>query len=180
MLTLNQFAVDHGGKLLFKDVQLNLVPTERYGIVGANGSGKSSLLRVLGGIDSSSQGTMGVAKRLTIGLLKQDQFRYENDRVVDVVIQGKTALWAAMQEKEALLAKTHLTDQDNLHFAKLEETIAHYDGYSAESYAQYLLTGLEIKPEYHHGPLKCPLRRLQIARVTRTSIISSTRYYVTR
>lgn len=153
MLTINQLTMEYGGRVLFEDAQLNLIEPRRYGVVGANGSGKSTFLRVLAGAESSSNGTIGFAKDTTIGLLKQDHFSYEQDRVVDVVIRGKALLWSALEEKKALLKFTRLSHADNLRLSALEETIAHYDGYSAESYARYLLNGLEIKPEYHDGPL---------------------------
>lgn len=155
MLQLKQLSVQYGDKVLFADVDLLLQPGNRYGLVGANGSGKSTLLRLIAGQEIASNGNIELANKSSIGFLKQDQFRYENDRIVDVVVQGKPLLWQAIQEKEALVAQEQLTEQDGYRLAELEEVIAQQDGYTAEHFACRLLTGLGIRSTYHERPLSC-------------------------
>ncbi|CAN5443121.1 ABC-F family ATPase [soil metagenome] len=153
MLNIRKLSVDFGRKSLFQDVDLILEPYQRYGVVGANGTGKSTFLRVLAGEETPTSGAVEKAKSVTIGILKQDHFRYENDRVIDVVIKGNRVLWAALLEKEDLLTKTNITEAEGYHLATLEETIMHQGGYDAEAVAQSLLQGLGIEAKFHYGPL---------------------------
>lgn len=153
MVTINDLSLHYGSKLLFDGVNLVLSGQHRYGIVGANGTGKSTLLRLMMGQETPSLGEILMPKGITVGWVKQDHFRYEDDRVLDVVIQGRSALWEAMQEKDKLL-EGEWTDQAANRFAHLEETIVHHDGYMAESAAHTLLTGLGIPLESHEKPLK--------------------------
>ena len=148
MITLKELSLHYGSKLLFDDVNLMLTKGKRYSVVGANGSGKSTLLRLIMNDETPSLGEILTPKGVQIGWVKQDHFRYENDRVIDVVIQGKAALWSAMHEKEGLLVG-EWTDKAAHRLTQLEETIAHYDGYSAESIAHTLLEGLGIPQENH-------------------------------
>ena len=154
MITINDLSLHYGSKLLFDGVNLVLQGQHRYGIVGANGTGKSTLLRLMMGAETPSLGEILMPKGISVGWAKQDQFRYEEDRVLDVVIQGRSALWQAMQEKESLLEETDWTEQSAMRLAHLEDTIAHYDGYMAESEAHTLLTGLGIPEENHEKPLR--------------------------
>lgn len=153
MLTINDLSLHYGTKLLFDGVNLVLNAQRRYGIVGANGTGKSTLLRLLMGQEEPSLGDILMPKGLSVGWVKQDHFRYEEDTVLNVVIQGKSALWEAMQEKDKLL-EGEWTDAAGNRLAYLEETIAHHDGYMAESEAHTLLKGLGIPTENHEKPLK--------------------------
>jgi len=153
MITLNQLSMAYGGKLLFFDVDLLLLPQKRYALVGANGAGKSTLLKLITGEEEPSSGAVSIPKDATIGWLRQDQFRYENTIIVDVVIQGKPKLWEAQVEKEQLLTSGEWDEKIGYRLGELEETIAHYGGYTAVTFAEKLLTGLGIKPEYHHQPL---------------------------
>lgn len=154
MIALNQLGMAYGSRLLFYDVSLNLNSSQRYALVGANGCGKSSFFKLITGEEGLSSGDVIIPKDATIGWLKQDQFRYENTPIRDVVLQGKSALWAAMQEKEALLTGEDWDDAKGFRFAVLEETIAHYDGYNAVSRAESILAGLGIKPAEFEKPLK--------------------------
>jgi ATPase subunit of ABC transporter with duplicated ATPase domains len=153
MLTINSVGLSHGPRTLFKDVDLILLPNKRYGVVGANGSGKSSLLRVLAGEEAPSAGSIEKANNVTVGILKQDHFRYEQDRVIDVVIKGNAELWSAFKEKETLLEKPELSETEGYRLGTLEEIILHNDGYDAQARAENLLIGLGILAKYHYGPL---------------------------
>ncbi|BBB15184.1 putative transporter fused subunits of ABC superfamily: ATP-binding components [Candidatus Rickettsiella viridis] len=153
MITINQLSMAYGEKLLFYDVTLILSNQKRYALVGANGAGKSTFLKLLMGTEEPIAGSLSIPKSASVGWLKQDQFRYENTIITDIVLQGKPALWEAMQEKEKLLAANQWDEKNVNRFSKLEETIAHLNGYTAEGLAEKLLTGLGIQPEYHKKPL---------------------------
>src|SRR5688572_13675815 len=106
MITIKDLSMHYGAKLLFDGVNLLLNRGNRYAIVGANGTGKSTLLRLMMGQEFPSLGEILMPRNVSVGWVKQDHFRYEEDRVVDVVIQGKAPLWQAMQEKDRLLEET--------------------------------------------------------------------------
>ncbi len=154
MISLNELCMSYGEKLLFFDVNLNLNTNTRYALVGANGSGKSTFLRLITGEEEALSGSISFPKDAVIGWLKQDQFRYENTPIIDVVIQGKPKLMEALVAKEQLLANHEWTDEMAHQLGELEETIAHLDGYSAEAFAAHLLAGLGIHPDYYRQPLK--------------------------
>jgi ATPase subunit of ABC transporter with duplicated ATPase domains len=153
MLDVRDIGMEFGQKSLFKNVNLILLPSQRYGVVGANGTGKSTFLKILSGEDSASHGTVNKAKSLSLGILKQDHFRYEEDRLIDVVIKGNAALWDAICEKEKIYAKEHFTEADGYRLSALEEIVMHEGGYEAESVAKNLLLGLGIGEKFHQGPL---------------------------
>ncbi len=149
MISINQVSMHYGAKLLFDEVNLSLLKGNRYSLVGANGTGKSTFMRLLAGDDTPSLGEIIVAKQATLGFLKQDQFKYENNTVLEVVLQGKPKLWQALQEKEQILAAELLDDKAGLRLGELEDIIFHQDGYTAETFIQTLLVGLGIEPGYH-------------------------------
>lgn len=154
MISFNQLSMAYGSKLLFFEVDLLLSEKTCYALVGANGAGKSTLLKLMTGEEETSSGSVSVPKDATVGWLKQDQYRYEDTKIVNVVIQGKPKLWQALQEKEHLLMSGEWNDKIGYRLGELEETIAHFDGYTAETFAEKLLTGLGIDAAYHHQPLK--------------------------
>ncbi|MBA2648715.1 MAG: ABC-F family ATP-binding cassette domain-containing protein [Legionella sp.] len=153
MLDVRGLSMQFGSKSLFQKVDLILLPTKRYGIVGANGTGKSTFMKILAADEQSSLGSVEKAKNLKVGILKQDHFRYDQDRLIDVVIQGKAALWDAMIEKDLLYTKDNFTEKDGYRLGELEETVMSQGGYEAESMAEKLLLGLGIAQKYHQGPL---------------------------
>ncbi|HYJ10057.1 MAG TPA: ATP-binding cassette domain-containing protein, partial [Polyangiaceae bacterium] len=137
----------YGQKRLFQEVTVTFTSGRRYGVTGPNGAGKSTFLKILSGEIEADTGSVSIPKRTSV--LKQDQFAFESWRVLDVVIMGNAKLWAVMQEKEGLLAKANLSDEDGLKLAELEGEIAEENGYTAESDAGELLSGLGI-PESDH------------------------------
>lgn len=153
MLTINSLAMTYGSKLLFTDVNLNLNKGNKYSVVGANGTGKTTFLKLLTGEEEPSYGEVIIPKKLGVGCLKQDQFRYENTPIINVVIAGKKNLWQAICEKEDLLAQEILDDVSASKLGELEQIIADNDGYIAEYIAGELLTGLGIREEFHHQNL---------------------------
>ena len=154
MLAINDLAIAYGPKILFTDVNLNLNSPNRYGLVGANGCGKSTFLKVIYGDEKPCMGEISIAKHARVGILKQDQFRYEDTSIINTVIAGKTELWDVMCEKEQLLAQTELTDKDGYRLGEIEQIIFDNDGYIAEYVAAELLVGLGIAEEFHNQPLK--------------------------
>lgn len=154
MITLNKLGMAYGVRLLFYDVSLNLLKGKCYALVGANGAGKSTLFKVINGQEEASDGDVLIPKEATIGWLKQDQFRYEDTAILSVVIQGKQDLWQAMEAKEALLLTEEWDEKAVNRLTRLEEQIADLGGYSAESVARSILTGLGIPDDYHEKPLK--------------------------
>jgi ATPase subunit of ABC transporter with duplicated ATPase domains len=137
----------YGQKKLFEDVNVAFSEERRYGLTGPNGAGKSTFLKILAGELEPDTGSVSRPKRTSV--LKQDHFAFENDRVLDVVLQGNQVLWKVLQEKERLLAKPELSDEDGMKLAHLEHEIAEEDGYSAESEAAELLGGLGIPEKLH-------------------------------
>ncbi|XXF80666.1 ATP-binding cassette domain-containing protein [Myxococcaceae bacterium GXIMD 01537] len=142
----------YGPKKLFEEVNVAFSPGRRYGLTGPNGAGKSTFMKILAGDEEADTGSIVRPKRL--GILRQDHFRFENDRVLDVVLMGNKPLWDAMQEKNALLAKADITEEDGNRLGELEIVIAEEDGYVAESDAATLLVGLGIDEQSHEGPMK--------------------------
>jgi ATPase subunit of ABC transporter with duplicated ATPase domains len=153
MLDVRSISMQYGPKSLFQNVDLILLPTKRYGIVGANGTGKSTFIKILAGEEQASNGFVEKAKNLKIGILKQDHFRYEEDRIIDVVIKGNSILWDALVEKDTLYAKEDFTEEDGYRLSELEEIVMHEGGYESESAAKNLLLGLGIAQTFHNGPL---------------------------
>ena len=137
----------YGQKRLFESVDVVFSEEHRYGLTGPNGAGKSTFMQILSGELEPDAGSVSRPKKTSV--LKQDQFAYEDERVLDVVVQGNRTLWAGLQEKEALLHKPDLTDAEGHRLADLESLIAEEDGYTAESDAAELLTGLGVPEEDH-------------------------------
>ncbi len=152
MISVSGLGKSFGEQTLFGGASARFAKGERYGIVGSNGSGKSTLLRMLTGDEPPSEGLVSVPKRCRLGVLRQDHFQYEEDRILDVVMMGNAELWNAMVEKEQLLERA---DQhfDGDRYAALEEVVMRWDGYSLESRAAEILEGLGIETEAHRQPL---------------------------
>jgi ATPase subunit of ABC transporter with duplicated ATPase domains len=140
----------YGSKRLFEEVSVSFSPGRRYGLTGPNGAGKSTFMKILSGRLEPDAGSASRPERTSV--LEQDQFAYEERRVIDVVLMGNKRLWAAMEEKETLLAKENISDEEGERLGELEGTIAEEDGYTAESDAASLLEGLGIA-ERHHARL---------------------------
>lgn len=154
MIIINELGMTLGNKLLFSDVSLNLNTNQSYALIGANGSGKSTLFKLITGEEEATFGEVMIPKDATIGWLKQDQFRYENTPIDEVVLQGKHELCEALKEKDALLDDGEWNDKKGFRIAALEDVIAHYDGYQAPVEIEAILTGLGIPKAYHQKPLK--------------------------
>jgi ATPase subunit of ABC transporter with duplicated ATPase domains len=153
MITINNLAMQYGARLLFTDVNLNLNANHRYGLVGSNGAGKSTFLKLIMKEEEPSNGEITAVRNARIGCLKQDQFVYENVPIIDAVIAGNKALWQAIQEKNKLLELEDLDDESGYRLGELEQIIFDNDGYVADIFAAELLVGLGIKEEFHYQPV---------------------------
>lgn len=142
-----------GSKLLFTDVNLNLNANHRYGLVGANGAGKSTFFKLIIKEEKPSNGEVIAVRNARIGCLSQDQFKYENTLIINTVIAGNKELWSALQEKEELLKLEELDEKNGYRIGELEQIIYDNNGYVAEIFAAELLVGLGIKKKMHHQPL---------------------------
>ena len=150
MITVSNVSVQFGKRVLFKDVNLKFTSGNCYGIIGANGAGKSTFLRTISGELEPTTGsiTLGPGERLSV--LSQDHFKWDAFTVMDTVLMGHTVLWDIMKQREALYAKEDFTDEDGLKVSELEEKFAELDGWNAESDAATLLSGLGIKEDKHY------------------------------
>ena len=137
----------YGAKILFEDVSVTFTPGRRYGLTGPNGAGKSTFMKILSGDLEPQKGNVVRPKKLSV--LKQDQYAFDEFRVIDTVIMGNKGLWSALAEREVLYAKTDLTDDDGIRLGELEGIVGDEDGYTAESDAAILLQGLDIPDSFH-------------------------------
>jgi ATPase subunit of ABC transporter with duplicated ATPase domains len=154
MLSTSNVAIQFGAKPLFEQVTVKFTDGNRYGLIGANGSGKSTLMKVLGGELEASAGDVMLQAGLRLGRLNQNQFAYEDERVLDVVMRGHTELWAAMKQRDLIYADAHATDEDYMKAAELEGVYAEYGGYDAEARAGAILTDAGIHESRHNGPMR--------------------------
>ncbi|NCG19533.1 MAG: ATP-binding cassette domain-containing protein [Rhodobacterales bacterium] len=152
MLVIQNLAKAFGGRTLFSDVNLRLDPGKVYGVVGANGSGKSTLLRIMTGEESASAGEVTIPKKVRVGVLEQNHFKYEEVRILDVVMMGHKELWAAMSESETMCNGPD-ADFDVDRYGQLQETIEQMGGYQLEAHAAEVLNGLNIETAKHDLPL---------------------------
>ena len=150
MITVSNLAVQFGKRVLYKDVNMKFTNGNIYGVIGANGAGKSTFLKAISGELEPTKGsvTLGPGERLSV--LSQDHFKWDNFTVLNTVLMGHTILWDIMNERDALYAKTDFTDEDGIRVSELEEKFAELDGWNAESDAAALLSGLGIKEDLHY------------------------------
>ena len=153
MLIANNITMQFGAKPLFENVSVKFGEGNRYGLIGANGAGKSTFMKILAGVLEPSGGNVSLDSGERMAFLKQDQFAYEDIRVLDVVMMGHEDMWKCMQEKDAIYANPEATEDDYMHAAELEGKFAEYDGYTAEARAGELLLGVGIPIEQHGGAM---------------------------
>src|SRR5512135_3277979 len=151
MLATANITMQFGAKPLFENVSVKFGDGNRYGLIGANGCGKSTFMKILGGDLEQTSGEVMLDKNERLGKLRQDQFAYEDVRVLDVVMMGHTEMWEAMSERDAIYANPDASEEDYMRAADLEAAFAEYDGYTAEARAGELLSGLGIAQELQQG-----------------------------
>ena len=149
MITVSNVSLTFGGQKLFSGADLKFMPGNCYGVIGANGAGKSTFLRILSGELEPTTGTVTIPAGQRLSTLKQDQFKYDAYPVLDTVIMGNQRLYDIMKEKDELYAKPDFSDADGERAAELEGEFAEMDGWNAESDAATLLTGLGLPVEMH-------------------------------
>lgn len=147
MITVNNLSVQYGGRKLFDEVNLKFTEGNCYGIIGANGAGKSTFLKIITGEVESTTGEIIIDKGKRLSFLKQDHFAYENEKVIDVVMMGHAKLYDIMVKRNELYSKTDFTDEDGILAAHLEGEFAELDGWDAEPNAEKILIGLGIESE---------------------------------
>lgn len=150
MITLSNIAVQFGKRVLYKDVNMKFTNGNIYGVIGANGAGKSTLLKAISGELEPTKGTVELGPGERLSVLSQDHFQYDQETVLNTVLMGHTTMWEVMKEREALYSKPDFTDEDGIRVAELEDKFAEMDGYTAESDAATLLSGLGIREQKHN------------------------------
>ena len=150
MITVSNVSVQFGKRVLFNDVNLTFTSGNCYGIIGANGAGKSTFLRTIYGDLDPTTGTIALGPGERLSVLSQDHFKWDSYTVMDTVMMGHTVLWDIMKQREELYAKEDFTDEDGLKVSELEEKFAELDGWNAESDAAMLLSGLGVKEDKHY------------------------------
>ena len=153
MIVTSGISIQFGAKPLFDSVSVKFGEGNRYGLIGANGCGKSTFMKILGGDLEASAGSVAVDRNERVGKLGQDQFAYEDQRVLDVVLMGHEEMWQAMVERDAIYANPDASEEDYMHAANLEARYAEFGGYTAEARAGELLHGVGIPIEQHDGPM---------------------------
>ena len=150
MITVSNLAIQFGKQVLYKDVNIKFTNGNIYGVIGANGAGKSTLLRAISGELEATKGTIELGPGERLSVLEQDHFKYDAETVLNTVLMGHSTMWEVMREREALYSKPDFTDEDGIRVAELEDKFAEMGGYTAESDAATLLSGLGIKEAKHN------------------------------
>ena len=153
MITVTNLAIQFGKKVLYKDVNLKFTSGNIYGIIGANGAGKSTLLRAISGELEPNKGSIEMLPGERMSVLEQDHFKYDEFTVMNTVLMGHQPLWQNMKEREALYAKTEMTEEDGVKAAELEMAFAEMNGWEAESEAAQLLQNLGISEDRHYAQM---------------------------
>lgn len=154
MIQVDNVTLTFGKKTLFEGVNLKFTSGNCYGLIGANGAGKSTFLKLISGEIETTHGEISISKNERIAVLKQDHYAYDEYKVIDTVIMGNTKLYEIMKEKEKMYSQTEFTDEDGIKLGELEAAFAEMNGWEAESDAGELLTNLGIEPELHEKLMK--------------------------
>ena len=153
MIVASGIAMQFGAKPLFENVSVKFGGGNRYGLIGANGCGKSTFMKILGGELEPTAGTVAIDAGERVGRLRQDQFAFEGERVLDVVLMGHAEMWQAMRSRDAIYANPEASEDDFMRAAEFEAKYAEYGGYTAEARAAALLLGLGVPAAQHDGPM---------------------------
>ncbi len=154
MISASNLGLAYGKRVLFKDVNIKFTPGNCYGLIGANGTGKSTFLKILSGEIEADKGAVSVGDGERVAVLKQDQFAYDEETVINTVIMGHEQLYGILMERETLYAKVDFTEEDGIRSGELETVFAEMNGYEAESEAAVLLKGLGLAEEMCHLKMK--------------------------
>lgn len=154
MITVTNLSLQFGGSKLFNDVNLKFVPGNCYGVIGANGAGKSTFLKILSGEIDYTTGEIAIPNNVRMSVLKQDHFMYDDFPVMETVIMGNKRLYEIMKEKDALYAKENFTDEDGVKASELEGEFAEMNGWDAETEVAQILQGLGVGTELHYSYMR--------------------------
>lgn len=154
MITATDVALSYGKRVIFQDVNIKFTPGNCYGLIGANGAGKTTFLKILAGDFEPDKGTVSIGSRERIAVLRQDHFAFDDVKVLDTVIMGHVRLYDLLAEREALYAKSEFTEEDGIRSGELEAEVDELNGYEAESEASVLLSGLGITEDLLHKKMK--------------------------
>ena len=154
MISANNVTLRIGKKALFEDVNIKFTEGNCYGLIGANGAGKSTFLKILSGQLESTNGEIVITPGQRLSFLQQDHFKYDEETVLDVVIMGHERLYQIMKEKDALYMKEDFSEEDGIKAAELEGEFAELDGWDAETNAEKILMGLGIDKDLHYKQMK--------------------------
>ncbi|MGN6477404.1 MAG: ATP-binding cassette domain-containing protein, partial [Flavipsychrobacter sp.] len=154
MLSVSNLSLRYGKRVLFEDVNIRFTEGNCYGIIGANGAGKSTFLKILSGEIDPTTGKVEIGKDQRMSVLKQNHYAYDEFTVLETVIMGNDKLYSIMKEKDAIYAKEDFTEEDGIKAGELEGLFAEMDGWNAENDAATLLSNLGIKEEFHTRQVK--------------------------
>src|SRR4028119_2024644 len=154
MITVNNVTLSFGKRVLFDEVNLSFIKGNCYGVIGANGAGKSTFLKILAGELEPNKGTVDITPGERMAVLKQNQFEFDEYTVLNTVLMGHRNLWKVMHERDAIYAKADFTEEDGMKAGELEGEFGEMGGYTAESDAAALLSELGVHEELHQTPLK--------------------------
>ncbi len=154
MISVKNVTLAYGKRVLFDEVNLNFIKGNCYGVIGANGAGKSTFLKILSGEIEPNKGSVEITPGERLAILKQNQFAYEDDTVLNTVMMGHQKLWETMHERDAIYAKEDFTEEDGMRAGELEGEFGEMGGYESESNAGTLLSSLDVKEEYHYSLMK--------------------------
>ena len=154
MIATSNLSMRFSGRKLFEDVNVKFTPGNCYGLIGANGAGKSTFVKILSGDLDPTEGEVIFDKNKRMAVLKQDHFAHEDESVINVVLMGHTKLWKIIEERNEIYAKTEFSDEDGMRAAELEGEFAELDGWDAETNAERLLMGLGITKDLHYKQMK--------------------------
>ncbi|NNL93969.1 MAG: ATP-binding cassette domain-containing protein, partial [Saprospiraceae bacterium] len=164
MLTVQDLTLQFGKRVLFDDANVLFTHGNCYGVIGANGAGKSTFLKIIAGDKDANKGTISLEPGKRMAVLRQNHFEFDEVKVLDTVLMGHEKLWSIMNEKDTLYAKEDFSDEDGIRASELEEVFAEMDGWNAEPAAAALLSGIGIK-EKDHGKLLKELNGNQKVRI---------------
>src|SRR5215204_7479189 len=154
MISVNNVSLSFGKRVLFDEVNISFTKGNCYGVIGANGAGKSTFLKILSGEIEPNKGTVDITPGERMAVLKQNQFQFDEEKVLNTVMMGHTKLWSIMKERESIYALADFTEEDGMKAAELEGEFGEMGGYTADSDAATLLSELGMKEEYHNSLMK--------------------------
>lgn len=177
MIAARNITLAYGKRVLFDEVNITFVKGNCYGIIGANGAGKSTFLKILSGEIEPNKGNVEITPGERLAMLKQNHFEYDNCTVINTVLMGHKKMWDVMQEKDALYAKEDFTEEDGMKAGDLEAEFGEMGGYEAENNAAIMLNSLGVTEEYHQSLMQDIPSNLKVRVLLAQSILVSQIFY---